>query len=183
MSKQKTTTSTKKATPKKATTEMDSRQDSRGQSAPPDPEVAAKDFRRRIRNHEKVSQAVDESEKHLTYVNLMASMSKHGLFSRFLLGLMVCDHDSTWVVVVRSDIGCYNIFSDIACRDIVCRHGCSDAIHGNGISPTQNGSTGSTRQWTKYSGTWHLAFPVTRSGNLLVTCNKIKVMGSYWDGG
>ncbi|OAL34285.1 hypothetical protein AYO20_06338 [Fonsecaea nubica] len=36
-----------------------------------DPEVAAKDFRNRIRNYEKVYQTIDESEKHLTYVKII----------------------------------------------------------------------------------------------------------------
>ncbi|KAI9791831.1 MAG: Fructose-2,6-bisphosphatase [Peltula sp. TS41687] len=36
-----------------------------------DPEVAAQDFRNRIRNYEKVYQTIDEDEKHLTYVKLI----------------------------------------------------------------------------------------------------------------
>jgi 6-phosphofructo-2-kinase / fructose-2,6-biphosphatase 2 len=36
-----------------------------------DPEEAAKDFRDRIRNYEKVYQTIDESEKHLTYVKII----------------------------------------------------------------------------------------------------------------
>lgn len=36
-----------------------------------DPEAAAKDFRNRIRNYEKVYQTIDEDEKHLTYVKLI----------------------------------------------------------------------------------------------------------------
>ncbi|KIX06372.1 uncharacterized protein Z518_04348 [Rhinocladiella mackenziei CBS 650.93] len=36
-----------------------------------DPEEAAKDFRNRIRNYEKVYQTIDESEKHLTYVKII----------------------------------------------------------------------------------------------------------------
>jgi 6-phosphofructo-2-kinase / fructose-2,6-biphosphatase 2 len=35
-----------------------------------DPEVAAKDFRARIKNYEKVYQTIDESEKALTYVKI-----------------------------------------------------------------------------------------------------------------
>jgi hypothetical protein len=35
-----------------------------------DPELAAKDFRDRIKNYEKVYQTIDESEKHLTYVKI-----------------------------------------------------------------------------------------------------------------
>ena len=36
-----------------------------------DPEVAAQDFRNRIRNYEKVYQTIDEDEKDLTYVKLI----------------------------------------------------------------------------------------------------------------
>ena len=36
-----------------------------------DPETAAKDFRNRIRNYEKVYQTIDEDEKDLTYVKLI----------------------------------------------------------------------------------------------------------------
>lgn len=36
-----------------------------------DPEEAAKDFRNRIRNYEKVYQTIDEDEKDLTYVKLI----------------------------------------------------------------------------------------------------------------
>ena len=36
-----------------------------------DPEVAAQDFRNRIRNYEKVYQTIDEDEKYLTYVKLI----------------------------------------------------------------------------------------------------------------
>ncbi|KIV98107.1 hypothetical protein, variant 4 [Exophiala mesophila] len=36
-----------------------------------DPEEAARDFRDRIRNYEKVYQTIDESEKHLTYVKII----------------------------------------------------------------------------------------------------------------
>lgn len=36
-----------------------------------DPEAAAKDFRDRIRNYEKVYQTIDESEKQLTYVKII----------------------------------------------------------------------------------------------------------------
>lgn len=36
-----------------------------------DPEAAAKDFRNRIRNYEKVYQTIDEDEKDLTYVKLI----------------------------------------------------------------------------------------------------------------
>ena len=36
-----------------------------------DPEVAAQDFRKRIRNYEKVYQTIDEEEKDLTYVKLI----------------------------------------------------------------------------------------------------------------
>jgi 6-phosphofructo-2-kinase/fructose-2,6-biphosphatase 2 len=36
-----------------------------------DPEEAAKDFRDRIRNYEKVYQTIDESERHLTYVKII----------------------------------------------------------------------------------------------------------------
>jgi 6-phosphofructo-2-kinase / fructose-2,6-biphosphatase 2 len=36
-----------------------------------DPEEAAKDFRDRIRNYEKVYQTIDESEKHLTYTKII----------------------------------------------------------------------------------------------------------------
>ncbi|KAI9751770.1 MAG: Fructose-2,6-bisphosphatase [Chaenotheca gracillima] len=36
-----------------------------------DPEVAAQDFRNRIRNYEKVYETIDEDEKHLTYVKLI----------------------------------------------------------------------------------------------------------------
>lgn len=35
-----------------------------------DPEAAAKDFRDRIKNYEKVYQTIDESERHLTYVKI-----------------------------------------------------------------------------------------------------------------
>ena len=41
--------------------------DYRGQ----DPEIAAQDFRNRIRNYEKVYQTIDEDEKDLTYVKLI----------------------------------------------------------------------------------------------------------------
>ena len=36
-----------------------------------DPEVAAADFRNRIRNYEKVYQTIDEDERDLTYVKLI----------------------------------------------------------------------------------------------------------------
>lgn len=36
-----------------------------------DPEVAAQDFRNRIRNYEKVYQTIDEDEKYMTYVKLI----------------------------------------------------------------------------------------------------------------
>jgi 6-phosphofructo-2-kinase/fructose-2,6-biphosphatase 2 len=36
-----------------------------------DPEEAARDFRDRIRNYEKVYQTIDESEKGLTYVKII----------------------------------------------------------------------------------------------------------------
>lgn len=36
-----------------------------------DPDVAAQDFLKRIRNYEKVYQTIDEDEKHLTYVKLI----------------------------------------------------------------------------------------------------------------
>lgn len=36
-----------------------------------DPEVAAQDFRKRIRNYEKVYQTIDEDEKDLSYVQLI----------------------------------------------------------------------------------------------------------------
>ncbi len=36
-----------------------------------DPEEAAKDFRDRIRNYEKVYQTIDESERGLTYVKII----------------------------------------------------------------------------------------------------------------
>jgi 6-phosphofructo-2-kinase/fructose-2,6-biphosphatase 2 len=36
-----------------------------------DPEAAARDFRDRIRNYEKVYQTIDESEKGLTYVKII----------------------------------------------------------------------------------------------------------------
>ena len=36
-----------------------------------DPEMAAKDFRNRIRNYEKVYQTIDEDERDLTYVKLI----------------------------------------------------------------------------------------------------------------
>lgn len=36
-----------------------------------DPEIAARDFRNRIRNYEKVYQTIDEDEKDLTYVKLI----------------------------------------------------------------------------------------------------------------
>lgn len=36
-----------------------------------DPEAAARDFRNRIRNYEKVYQTIDEDEKDLTYVKLI----------------------------------------------------------------------------------------------------------------
>ena len=36
-----------------------------------DPEVAAKDFRDRIRNYEKVYQTLDESEKQYSYVKIV----------------------------------------------------------------------------------------------------------------
>jgi 6-phosphofructo-2-kinase/fructose-2,6-biphosphatase 2 len=41
-----------------------------------DPEVAAQDFRNRIRNYEKVYQTIDEDEKDLTYVKLIDVGSK-----------------------------------------------------------------------------------------------------------
>lgn len=36
-----------------------------------DPELAAQDFRKRIRNYEKVYETIDEEEKDLTYVKLI----------------------------------------------------------------------------------------------------------------
>lgn len=36
-----------------------------------DPEVAAKDFRDRIKNYEKVYQTIDESEKQYSYVKIV----------------------------------------------------------------------------------------------------------------
>ena len=39
-------------------------------SSSQDPEAAAKDFRDRIKNYERVYQTIDESEKHLTYVKI-----------------------------------------------------------------------------------------------------------------
>jgi 6-phosphofructo-2-kinase / fructose-2,6-biphosphatase 2 len=36
-----------------------------------DPEMAAQDFRNRIRNYEKVYQSIDEDERHYTYVKLI----------------------------------------------------------------------------------------------------------------
>jgi 6-phosphofructo-2-kinase / fructose-2,6-biphosphatase 2 len=36
-----------------------------------DPEAAAKDFRDRIRNYEKVYQTIDESEKQYSYVKIV----------------------------------------------------------------------------------------------------------------
>lgn len=41
-----------------------------------DPEVAAQDFRNRIRNYEKVYQTIDEDEKDMTYVKLIDVGSK-----------------------------------------------------------------------------------------------------------
>lgn len=41
-----------------------------------DPEVAAQDFRNRIRNYEKVYQTIDDDEKDLTYVKLINVSSK-----------------------------------------------------------------------------------------------------------
>lgn len=41
-----------------------------------DPEVAAQDFRNRIRNYEKVYETIDEDERHMTYVKLIDIGSK-----------------------------------------------------------------------------------------------------------
>jgi len=40
-------------------------------SSSQDPEAAARDFRERIKNYEKVYQTIDESEKHYAYIKIV----------------------------------------------------------------------------------------------------------------
>ena len=46
-----------------------------------DPEEAARDFRNRIRNYEKVYQTIDEDEAHMTYVKLI-DVGKHVIINK-----------------------------------------------------------------------------------------------------